>query len=295
MRVIVASGWVAGICRRCRQAGWSSRGQLGLECASDATAPCAFCIVATCWPDSSAPWLPNNPRRALIPMHPDLKFAGVLPPLDAPHHLRSTEWGPYREGVVRSSDPATGSFIDVGLEKVSVRGGQGWVAVAVGQTRACSCAVSGARGCLCRSRSTRVVHFAAALLLRWRCLALLVLLAPASSSCVYPVAPPQDAWVEQAVRPSVRVTLAMGAKPTTHVVGGKEVLVGRLALPSGGCCRPCRWCWLRLCSPLLSLHWLASPRLAAFHPARRQRARLRRAVLQSRATRPGSTGATPRG
>ncbi len=30
-------------------------------------------------------------RRALIPMHPDLKYAGVLPPLDAPHHLRSTE------------------------------------------------------------------------------------------------------------------------------------------------------------------------------------------------------------
>lgn len=29
--------------------------------------------------------------RALIPMHPDLKYAGVLPPLDAPHHLRSTE------------------------------------------------------------------------------------------------------------------------------------------------------------------------------------------------------------
>jgi predicted SPOUT superfamily RNA methylase MTH1 len=54
-------------------------------------------------------------------MHPDLKFAGVLPPLDAPHHLRSTEWGPYREGVVRSSDPASGSLIDVGLEKVGGR------------------------------------------------------------------------------------------------------------------------------------------------------------------------------
>ena len=50
-------------------------------------------------------------------MHADLKYAGMLPPLDAPHHLRSTEWGPYREGVVKHSDKASGSFIDVGLEK----------------------------------------------------------------------------------------------------------------------------------------------------------------------------------
>lgn len=50
-------------------------------------------------------------------MHPDLKYAGVLPPLDAPHHLRSTEWGPYREGVVRRSAKGEGSFIDVGLDK----------------------------------------------------------------------------------------------------------------------------------------------------------------------------------
>ena len=49
-------------------------------------------------------------------MHPDLKYAGMLPPLDAPHHLRSTEWGPYREGVVRRSARGLGSFIDVGLD-----------------------------------------------------------------------------------------------------------------------------------------------------------------------------------
>ena len=48
-------------------------------------------------------------------MHPDLKVAGLLPPLDAPHHLRASEWGPYREGVVRSSQP-DGSLVDVGLE-----------------------------------------------------------------------------------------------------------------------------------------------------------------------------------
>ena len=55
--------------------------------------------------------------RALIPMHPDLQYAGMLPPLDAPHHLRSTEWGPYREGVVRRSARGQGSFVDVGLDQ----------------------------------------------------------------------------------------------------------------------------------------------------------------------------------
>lgn len=60
---------------------------------------------------------PQYLKKALIPMHPDLKYAGVLPPLDAPHHLRSTEWGPYREGVVRRSAKGEGSFIDVGLDK----------------------------------------------------------------------------------------------------------------------------------------------------------------------------------
>ncbi len=51
-------------------------------------------------------------------MHPDLRHVGTLPPLDAPHHMRATEWGPYREGVVQGSDAATGSVIDVGLDKV---------------------------------------------------------------------------------------------------------------------------------------------------------------------------------
>lgn len=54
-------------------------------------------------------------------MHPDLKYAGMLPPLDAPHHLRATEWFAFREGVVRKTDMAAGhSFIDVGLELVSM-------------------------------------------------------------------------------------------------------------------------------------------------------------------------------
>ena len=60
---------------------------------------------------------PQYLRKALIGMHPELRYAGMLPPLDAPHHLRASEWGEYREGVVRFTDAESGqSFVDVGLE-----------------------------------------------------------------------------------------------------------------------------------------------------------------------------------
>lgn len=32
-------------------------------------------------------------------MHRDLRLAGLLPPLDCPHHLRFQDESPYREGV----------------------------------------------------------------------------------------------------------------------------------------------------------------------------------------------------
>ncbi|CAI5461127.1 unnamed protein product [Closterium sp. Yama58-4] len=35
---------------------------------------------------------PQYLRRALIPLTPDLRLAGLLPPLDAPHHARMHEW-----------------------------------------------------------------------------------------------------------------------------------------------------------------------------------------------------------
>ena len=38
-------------------------------------------------------------RRALVPVHPHLKFVGQLPPIDAPHHPRINEWTRSREGV----------------------------------------------------------------------------------------------------------------------------------------------------------------------------------------------------
>ncbi|KYF43853.1 putative RNA methyltransferase, partial [Toxoplasma gondii ARI] len=46
---------------------------------------------------------PQFLRKSLFPIHPDLRFAGLQNPLDAPHHLRRNEWLPYREGVVIAS------------------------------------------------------------------------------------------------------------------------------------------------------------------------------------------------
>lgn len=43
---------------------------------------------------------PQYLRRKFFPMHPDLQFAGLLPPLDAPHHLRRGDVSAFREGVV---------------------------------------------------------------------------------------------------------------------------------------------------------------------------------------------------
>ena len=43
---------------------------------------------------------PQYLRRHFFPMHPDLQFAGLLAPIDAPHHVRAEDRSPYREGVV---------------------------------------------------------------------------------------------------------------------------------------------------------------------------------------------------
>ena len=39
---------------------------------------------------------PQYLRKYLFPLHPDLKYAGVISPLDIPHHLRKDEVLPYR-------------------------------------------------------------------------------------------------------------------------------------------------------------------------------------------------------
>ncbi|GIX66063.1 RNA methyltransferase, putative [Babesia caballi] len=44
---------------------------------------------------------PQYLRKYMFPISPDLRNAGLQNPLDAPHHLRSSEWLPYREGVIK--------------------------------------------------------------------------------------------------------------------------------------------------------------------------------------------------
>ena len=78
---------------------------------------------------------PQYLRRHFFPMHPDLQFAGLLAPVDAPHHVREGDRSKYREGVIlekKSSRPDGGSLVNCGirnrpveyvqLEKVYVHG-----------------------------------------------------------------------------------------------------------------------------------------------------------------------------
>ncbi|GAB5031411.1 nucleic acid-ob-fold-like protein [Nannochloropsis oceanica] len=60
---------------------------------------------------------PQYLRKAIFPHHSDLRFAGLLNPLDAPHHPRAHEQMVYREGVTVDT-PASisgGSLVNVGL------------------------------------------------------------------------------------------------------------------------------------------------------------------------------------
>ncbi|XP_059649963.1 uncharacterized protein LOC132295679 [Cornus florida] len=62
---------------------------------------------------------PQYLRKSLFPRHNSLKFVGLLPPLDAPHHLRKHEWAPYREGVTLKEQALNSgeTLVDVGLSK----------------------------------------------------------------------------------------------------------------------------------------------------------------------------------
>ena len=67
---------------------------------------------------------PQYLRRKFFPMHPDLQFAGLLPPLDMPHHLRRNDVLAFREGVVtdeKISDGEEGSLVDCGVPNNLVR------------------------------------------------------------------------------------------------------------------------------------------------------------------------------
>lgn len=61
---------------------------------------------------------PQYLRKHFFPKHPDLQFAGLLAPVDAPHHVRAEERSKYREGVVldkKGSGPDAGSFVNCGI------------------------------------------------------------------------------------------------------------------------------------------------------------------------------------
>lgn len=60
---------------------------------------------------------PQYLRKFFFPLHRDLKFSGLLNPLDAPHHLRQNSQFEFREGVVspKVSKSGRGCFVNVGL------------------------------------------------------------------------------------------------------------------------------------------------------------------------------------
>ncbi|XP_031433269.1 putative methyltransferase C9orf114 homolog isoform X1 [Clupea harengus] len=62
---------------------------------------------------------PQYLRKAFFPKHQDLQFAGLLNPLDSPHHMRMDEGAEFREGLVldRPCKAEKGSYVDCGMRK----------------------------------------------------------------------------------------------------------------------------------------------------------------------------------
>ncbi|BFZ20483.1 hypothetical protein BsWGS_23522 [Bradybaena similaris] len=62
---------------------------------------------------------PQYLRKMFFPFHQDLKYAGLLNPLDIPHHLRESDVSEYREGVTLNKPvkKEKGSYANVGLKK----------------------------------------------------------------------------------------------------------------------------------------------------------------------------------
>ena len=64
---------------------------------------------------------PQYLRKLLFKLKPELKYAGILPPLRTPHHplerrARKLKLGEHREGVIiAANDP--GSLVDIGVER----------------------------------------------------------------------------------------------------------------------------------------------------------------------------------
>jgi len=65
---------------------------------------------------------PQYLRKRLFKIRPELRYAGILPPLRTPHHpltdqIKDLKLGEHREGAVTSSD-GKGSLVDIGVEKL---------------------------------------------------------------------------------------------------------------------------------------------------------------------------------
>ncbi|KAH8401261.1 hypothetical protein KR009_004140 [Drosophila setifemur] len=59
---------------------------------------------------------PQYLRKFFFPLHKDLKYSGLLNPLDTPHHLRQQSKFRYREGVISDKKAKEGqSYANVGL------------------------------------------------------------------------------------------------------------------------------------------------------------------------------------
>lgn len=71
---------------------------------------------------------PQYLRKHLFKIKPELRFAGILPPLRTPHHplgkrIKDLEIGEYREGVIISITNS-GSIVDIGVERPGLIYGQ---------------------------------------------------------------------------------------------------------------------------------------------------------------------------
>ncbi|CAM9190506.1 unnamed protein product [Lampetra fluviatilis] len=66
---------------------------------------------------------PQYLRKAFFPKHKDLQYAGLLNPVDSPHHMRRDEESPYREGVVLEQRGAPGASASANCGLYKARGG----------------------------------------------------------------------------------------------------------------------------------------------------------------------------
>ncbi|XP_068609226.1 uncharacterized protein [Brachionichthys hirsutus] len=62
---------------------------------------------------------PQYLRKCFFPKHQDLQYAGLLNPLDSPHHMRMDDESEYREGIVldRPAKQGQGSLVNCGMRK----------------------------------------------------------------------------------------------------------------------------------------------------------------------------------